>query len=93
VKSPVKISVVRSDVRKGKAQDVRREIFHYTKAILAEAGEKISGYAVVVWDTDGHNWTVFKGGAPIQSRMIPSFASDALQQHVVVNMVAEDKGK
>lgn len=90
MKRPVKLSAIRSERQHDAAKDMRRELYGNLRAVVQDAGDKIAGYAVVVWDKDGSNWSTLRSGAPIQSRLAPSFVHDSLQQHVTVNLTRDD---
>lgn len=86
---PVKLSVVRDERRLSEAKELRRDLYGNLASALQQAGQNVSGYAVVVWSKDGANYSAVRGGSPILTRMAPSFVKDALNQHVTINMVED----
>lgn len=84
---PVKLSIIRSEKNHAAAKDMRREMFGHIRGLVADAGEDIAGYAIVVWDKDGYNWSTLKSGGPIKSRLAPTFIHDAIQQHVMLDLM------
>jgi hypothetical protein len=78
----VKLQVVRSEKARAEAKELRREFYQSVGDIMADAGDNVSGYAIVMWNKDGENWSVVKPGKPFLSRMVPTFAGDSLTQHV-----------
>ncbi len=88
---PTKLSIVRSERNHAAAKSLRREMYSHIGNIVRDAGDEIAGYAIVVWDKDGWNWSNLKGGGPIKSRLIPTFVSDALTQHVAVDLGKYEK--
>ena len=87
---PVKLSVVRDERREKTAKDFRAEMYGHIRTIVKDAGTDIAGYAVVVWDKNGYNWSNLKPGGPVKSRLAPTFVSDALTQHVSVDLTRDD---
>lgn len=83
---PIKLSVVRSERNHDAAKSLRREMYGHIGNIVRDAGDDIAGYAVVVWDKDGWNWSNIRAGGPIKSRLLPTFVGDALTQHVAVDL-------
>lgn len=90
---PTKLSVIRSDQKRSKAKALRAEMYGHIRDAVRDAGDNFAGYAVVLWDRDGYNWSTLKSGGPVRSRFIPTFASDALNQHVTCDLVADDRRK
>lgn len=88
---PVKLSIIRSERNHADAKDLRREMYRHLGNIIREAGDDIAGYAVVIWDKDGWNWSNLKAGGPIKSRLLPTFVGDALTQHVSVDLGKYEK--
>lgn len=89
MKRPVKLSVIRSERQRDAAKEIRRELYGSMKDVVDDAGDGIAGYALVVWDKQGANWSTLRGGSPIQTRLAPTFVQDALSQHVAVNMTLD----
>lgn len=87
---PIKLSVVRSERQRSEAKEIRRSLYHHIGEVVRGAGDEIAGFAVVVWDKRGGNWSTLKGGGPIMTRLAPSFVRDSLNQHVAVNMTKEE---
>ncbi len=88
---PVKLSVIRNERQRESAKDVRRELYRRMGEIVNDAGDNLAGYAVVVWDKNGSNWSNLQGGGPIRTRMAPSFVSDALNQHVACDLANQER--
>lgn len=84
---PVKLSLVRDERREKHAKEFRKDMFNGIRDIVKDAGNDIAGYAVVVWNKDGANWSTLKPGGPVQSRLTPTFVGDALTQHVTCDLV------
>lgn len=88
---PVKLSVIVSDRKRENAKAVKRELYYRIGQIVNDCGDDIAGYAVVVWDKNGSNWSNLQGGAPIKTRMAPEFVRDALSQHVAIDMANQER--
>lgn len=87
----IKLAEIRDERTANNAKDIRREMYKHIGDAVKDAGDKIAGYAVVMWDRDGFNWSTFKPGNPIRSRLVPTFVHDALQQHVTLDLAAQDR--
>lgn len=83
---PVKLSVVRDERTAEAAKGLRGEMFRGIREAISDMGNDIAGYAFVAWDKHGANASTLKSGGPIQSRLAPTFVSDALTQHVTVDL-------
>lgn len=66
-------------------------MYHHIENAVRDAGDNLAGYAVVLWDKDGYNWSTLRGGGPVKSRLVPTFTSDALNQHVACDLAANDR--
>lgn len=84
---PVKLSVIRNERERGNAKRLRREMYGHIGNCVREMGDSIAGYAVVMWDKDGYNYSTLRAGGPIKSRLLPTFVNDALTQHVTLDMI------
>ena len=88
---PVKLSVIRSDRKRVAAKEVRTEMYKRIRECTSQIGDNLAGFAIVVWDQEGYNFSTLKGGGPIRTRLVPGFAHDALNQHVAVDLAAADR--
>ncbi len=86
MKRPVKLSVVRDERSIAAAKSFRAEMYRHIGSCVKDAGNKIAGYAIVVWDKDGYNWSSMRAGGPVKSRLTPTFVNDALTQHVTLDL-------
>lgn len=85
-----RLTEVRNERKRADAKELRGEMYRHVGNCIKQMADDIAGYAVVMWDKDGYNYSTLRAGGPIRSRLIPSFARDALNQHVTVDLV-EDK--
>lgn len=92
VKVP-RLNEIRNERSETKAKELRRGMYGHIRNIIKESGSHIAGYAVVIWDDDGHNYSVIQAGGPIKSRILPSFVHDSVQQHVTIDIVQAEEGK
>lgn len=91
MKKPVKLSVVRSERKHADAKDLRREMFSHLRTVVQDCGDDVAGYAIVVWDKDGYNWSTLKAGGPVKTRFAATFVHDAVQQHAIVDLVDKNR--
>lgn len=69
------------------AKDVRKALFGQCREILAQLGEDVAGFALVVWNRDGELRTGYDTGyGPIRPPLVPTLAGDALNRHVTLDM-------
>lgn len=90
---PVKLATVRSEKRHSEAKAMRSEMYHHIGSAVRDAGDDIAGYALVIWDREGYNWSSLRSGGPVKSRLVSAFVGDALNQHVTCDLVAQDERK
>lgn len=87
MQKPTKLAEVRNDRKRAAAKELRADMFSAMRNAAKDSGDEIACYAIVVWDKDGCNHSTFRSGGPIQSRLVPAFAGDALTQHVTIDLV------
>lgn len=68
---------------------LRRPRFHLLSSVRAALDSEVAGYALVVWDRDGGTATYMRPSRLVYRRMLPAIVHDALQQHVVLDMVSD----
>lgn len=87
MRDSVSLKVIVSDRRAEEAKGVRGAMFSQCRAIMAELGDDVSGFAVVAWTRDGELRSGFDTGhGPIRSALIPTLAGDALNRHVALTL-------
>lgn len=88
IRKIVRLSLVRDERKALEAKLVRASIFDCGRDVVRILGDNISGFALVSWDRKGSVSTALDCGyGPITRRRIPSFCLDALQQHVVRDLL------
>lgn len=87
---PIKLSVVKNEREIKRAREIRGMLHRRVGECAGDFGQDIAGYALVMWGRDGRSSSVVLSGAPIKSRMVPEFARDALNQHIAVDLAADE---
>src|SRR5258707_739471 len=73
--------------RQAEAREQRRALFDQCRLILAQVGDDVSGFALVVWGRDGELRSGYDTGyGPLRPAIIPTLAGDALNRHVALDM-------
>jgi hypothetical protein len=73
------------------AREVRRTLFDRCRAAVDQMGDDIAGFAVVVWNREGHLRSAYDAArGPIRAPLVPTLAADALNRHLAV-MLAEER--
>lgn len=79
-----RLTEVRNERKRADAKELRKDLYAAMRSAITE---DTVGYAIVTWDKDGSNYSTLKPGGPIATRMVPTFAGDALTQHVTIDLV------
>lgn len=67
------------------AKELRATLFQRCRAAIEQMGDDISGFALVVWDKEGHMRSAYDASSgPIRAPLVPTLAADALNRHVAV---------
>ena len=87
---PVSLTVAADDRRRAAGRDMRQSLFERCRAAADQLGDNISGFALVVWDTQGDLRSAYDATrGPIGPASIPTLVSDALNRHVAVKLAEE----
>jgi hypothetical protein len=78
---------VLADKRKAQSADVTTSLCERAVEANAALDGDLAGYALVCWDRSGNAHTVYQAGGMIGMALIPTFAADALNRHVAVDLV------
>jgi hypothetical protein len=74
--------------KKEKSERLRALIRGSIKAAIDGLGDKISGYALMVWDGRGKIYSsISTEHGPISQELLPTFIHDALNRHVSLNLM------
>jgi hypothetical protein len=89
---PVVLADVSLDRKVAAARALRADLYARCRSILAELGDEVSGFALVVWDREGELRSAYDTGyGPLRPAIIPTLASDALNRHVALDMATPDR--
>ena len=84
---PARLQAIANDRRHQEARDVRSALFEQCKSVLAQLGDEVSGFALVVWDRQGDLRSAYDTGyGPLRPALIPTLVGDALNRHVTLDM-------
>jgi hypothetical protein len=87
LEKPTSLQVVANEQRRQEARNVRSALFDQCRSILAQLGDDVSGFALVVWDRHGDLRSSYDTGfGPLRPSLIPTLAGDALNRHVTLDM-------
>jgi hypothetical protein len=77
------------------ARELRAALFQRCRAAIEQMGDDVSGFALVVWDREGHMRSAYDAtNGPIRAPLVPTLVADALNRHVAVKIaVAETSEK
>lgn len=71
-------------------REVRRALFKRCREAIEQLDADISGFAIVVWDTQGNLQSAYDAArGPIGPALVPTLVSDALNRHVAVKLAEE----
>jgi hypothetical protein len=84
--------LIKTEKRRRDAQDTRRVLFTRCRAAIEEMGDDIAGFAMVVWDNEGHLRSSYDTRGPIRAPLVPTLVADALNRHLAV-MLAEEQAR
>jgi hypothetical protein len=84
---------VLSETRKAQALDMVDALCERATAANAALDGDLCGYALVCWDRSGNAHTVYQAGGMIGMALIPTFAADALNRHVAVDLARMSTGE
>jgi hypothetical protein len=89
-KKSASLQVVANDKRRLEARETRRMLFVRCRTAIEEMGDDIAGFALVVWDKEGHLRSAYDTTrGPIRAPLMPTLVGDALNRHVAVCLVEE----
>jgi hypothetical protein len=75
-----------------RAKGLKDEIVRHLDNSIEDMGTDFGGYAVVLWSMGGRCVTSYNSNAGLVCRgLVPTLVHDALQRHVVLDMVQEDE--
>lgn len=90
----ISLMEVLGERRAEEARDVRRTLFESCRTVLADLGDDVSGFAVVVWTREGELRSALDTGyGPIRPALIPTLAGDALNRHVAGTLAPAESAK
>jgi hypothetical protein len=84
---PASLQAIANERRHEEARDVRSALFEQCRSILAQLGDDVSGFALIVWDRHGDLRSSYDTGfGPLRPALVPTLAADALNRHVTLDM-------
>lgn len=85
--NPPALHEIAAHKRAAEAKRKRAALFAQCRAVLAELGDDVSGFALVAWTRDGDLRSAIDSGyGPLRPAIIPTLAADALNRHIAVLM-------
>jgi hypothetical protein len=87
---PVRLTEALDDRKRANGRQMRQSLFRRCRAAVNQLGDNISGFALVVWDSQGDLRTSYDATrGPIGPALVPTLVSDALNRHVAVKLAEE----
>jgi hypothetical protein len=88
----IALASVAADRQTAEARLLRADLFARCRSILAELGDEVSGFALVVWTREGDLRSAYDTGyGPLRPALIPTLAGDALNRHVALDMASPER--